>query len=127
MKKLLTAAAAAISLAAGACTTMEDQPREAMDGLRLAQSRCSACHAIGLSDASTRPDAPPLRDLYQRYAVDDVRRAFSQGIHIGHPDMPTFHLAPDEVDRLVAYLRSIDPCAQPSSDEAALQRCFAPL
>lgn len=97
------------------------------EGRQIAERRCSSCHAIALTDASPRPDAPPLPDLYKRYALDDLRRAFLEGLHVGHPDMPTFLLDRGEVDRLVAYLRHIDPCAQPSSDEGAMARCFAPL
>lgn len=126
MKTLLTAAAA-ISLVLGGCATLVAERSLIEEGRQIAERRCSSCHAVALADASRRPDAPPLRDLYKRYALDDVRRAFREGIHVGHPDMPTFRLRRRAVDRLVAYLRHIDPCAQPSSDEAAMARCFAPL
>lgn len=92
-----------------------------------AQQRCAACHAITLTDSNPRPDAPPLRDLFKRYARDDLRRAFINGTHVGDPAMPTFRMTPQEADALVNYLRTIDPCAQPSTDRAAMDRCFAPL
>jgi mono/diheme cytochrome c family protein len=126
MKKLLMAFAASSMVLSG-CATPVVERSLTEDGREIAEQRCSSCHAIGLTDASARAGAPPLRDLYKRYALEDVRRAFSEGVHVGHPDMPTFHLEPGEVDRLVAYLRHLDPCAQPSSDEAAVSRCFAPL
>ena len=110
-----------------ACAAYPDTPAPAESGLAIAERRCAGCHAVGMADTSPRAGAPPLRDLYKRYPVDALHQAFLNGVHVGHPDMPTFRLSRGEVDALLAYLRSIDPCAQPSSDRAAMQRCFAPL
>ncbi|MEO0062691.1 MAG: hypothetical protein RLZZ08_1251 [Pseudomonadota bacterium] len=99
----------------------------ATEGGDYAEQRCAACHAITLTGASPLPKAPPLRDLFKRYARDDLRDAFMNGTHVGDPAMPAFHMSAEEADRLVAYLRSIDPCAQPSEDRASMERCFAPL
>lgn len=96
-------------------------------GRGLVKARCASCHAVEMSDVSPRPEAPPLRDLYKRYPVDALRSAFLAGIHVGHRDMPAFRMPADEVEAVLAYLKSIDPCAQPSSDQAAMDRCFAPL
>jgi hypothetical protein len=41
--------------------------------------------------------------------------------------MPTFRMRADEVEAVLAYLKSVDPCVQPSSDQTAMNRCFAPL
>lgn len=102
-------------------------PPEAKLGRKVAEQQCSRCHAINLTDASAVADAPPLRDLYKRYAIEDLRGAFVRGIEVAHPRMPVFRLSQRDVDDLLAYLRSIDPCAQPSIDEAAMKRCFEPL
>jgi len=96
-------------------------------GEDIAARQCSACHAVTLTDTSTDPRAPHLRDLYKRYAIEDLRRAFLNGVHIGDPDMPTFRLSPDEVEALLTYLRTLNPCTQPASDAEAMKRCFAPL
>src|SRR5690606_13315038 len=45
-------------------------------GEDIAARQCSACHAVTLTDTSTDPRAPHLRDLYKRYAIEDLRRAF---------------------------------------------------
>lgn len=96
-------------------------------GRGLVQARCASCHGVGMNDVSPRSEAPPLRDLYKRYPVDALRSAFLGGIHVGHRDMPAFRMSADEVEAVLAYLKSVDPCAQPSSDQAAMDRCFAPL
>lgn len=114
-----------LSATAAACAA----PRPSSDpvaGLAVAQQHCGRCHAIALDDTSSMAEAPPLRDLYRRYAIEDLRRAFLEGLQVAHP-MPVFELSEREVDRLLSYLRSIDPCVQPSSDRAAMDRCFSPL
>lgn len=98
-----------------------------VEGGAYAEQRCAGCHAIGTTDASPRPNAPPLRDFFKRYPRDGLRAAFMNGVHVGAPDMPAFRLSAEEADRLVAYLRSVDPCLQDSTDKAAMDRCFAPL
>jgi len=100
---------------------------EARRGKTVAEQQCSQCHAIDLADASAVADAPPLRDLYKRYAIEDLRGAFVRGIEVAHPRMPVFRLSQRDVDNLLGYLRSIDPCAQPSTNEDAMAKCFEPL
>jgi mono/diheme cytochrome c family protein len=96
-------------------------------GRQVAEQKCAGCHAIGEKDSSPNPKAPPLRELNTRYPIDALREAFLQGLEVGHRDMPTFTLAPQEVTDIVSYLRSLDPCGRPSSDKAAMAKCFAPM
>jgi cytochrome c len=117
----------AVAFAVTGCAIQPTSRSPAEPGHRLAERRCSSCHAIGLTDASPRRDALALRDLYKRYPFDSLRASFLDGVHVGHPDMPTFRLSRSEVDELLSYLRSIDPCAQPSTDRVAMNRCFSPL
>jgi cytochrome c len=99
----------------------------AISGQQLAQQKCAGCHAIGESDSSPNPRAPTFRTIHRRYPVDGLREAFAKGFEVGHRDMPHFTLPPAEIDRLVDYLRSLDPCGKPSSDSAAMAQCFAPM
>jgi mono/diheme cytochrome c family protein len=96
-------------------------------GRRIAEQRCSGCHAIGENDSSPNLRAPPLRTLNVRYPIDALRPAFLEGMEVGHRDMPRFVLEPQEVTDLLSYLRSLDPCGKPSSDKSAMAKCFAPL
>lgn len=115
------AAQAPVAVAAAPLTAAETE------GGAYAEQRCAGCHAIGANDASPRAAAPPLRDFFKRYPRDGLRAAFMNGVHVGAPDMPSFRMSAQEADRLVAYLRSVDPCLQDSTDTAAMDRCFAPL
>lgn len=96
-------------------------------GRRIAEKKCVACHAIGENDASTNPNAPPLRTLHTRYPIDALRYSFLKGMKVGHRDMPKFMLKPQQITDLLSYLQSLDPCGRPSSDKAAMAKCFAPM
>jgi len=82
---------------------------------------------MAMTDSSGHPDAPPLRDMFKRYPVDALADALRKGIEVGHQDMPRFTLEPDETSAIISYLDSLNPCAKPSSDDAAMERCFAPM
>ena len=76
-------------------------------GHDLVQADCSMCHAIGPTGDSPNPLSPHFRDLHQRYPVEDLAEALSEGIMVGHPEMPQFRFAPDEIHDIIAYLQSI--------------------
>ena len=116
-------------LALSACSpqTLATTPAPRLSGQQLAATKCAGCHAIGETGLSPDPRAPVLRKLYRRYPVDGLREAFARGMEVGHRGMPRFTLAPTDIDRLVDYLRSLNPCGKPSSDAAAMKECFAPM
>ncbi|MBR0673360.1 c-type cytochrome [Neoroseomonas soli] len=96
----------ALALVLAACA-----PRDEGDtarGQRLAQERCAGCHAVGRTGTSPRPTAPAFRDLHNRYPVDQLAEALAEGIVTGHPDMPEQSFSPEEVNALIAYLRSLE-------------------
>ncbi|MGE0529895.1 MAG: cytochrome c [Hyphomonadaceae bacterium] len=95
-----------------ACASLEPPLAPAERGRAIAQQNCSSCHAIGLSGESPAPEAPPFRTLSENYRVDTLEEALAEGISVGHPAMPQFEFAPDDVDALIAYLQSIQPPAQ---------------
>jgi mono/diheme cytochrome c family protein len=77
-------------------------------GRELVQANCQACHAVGVSDESRTPEAPPFRLLMRGgYRVSNLEEALVGGIGLGHPPMPEFRLSPSEVEAVVAYLQSI--------------------
>lgn len=76
-------------------------------GRSLAETHCATCHAIGKHGQSPNPKAPRFAALAQRYPLDNLAEAFSEGILVGHGPMPEFQFEPDQIDGLIAYLRSI--------------------
>lgn len=112
--KLLVAITALCALAA--CSTSEEGGSGAQltRGQTLAESNCGSCHAVGTSGESLAPEAPAFRTLSRNYRVDTLEEALAEGISVGHPAMPQFAFAPDDVDALVAYLQSIQEAPPPS-------------
>ena len=98
-----------------ACTSAEEvayeEPGDAARGQALAEARCSGCHAVGATGDSPYPAAPPLRTLHMKYDVEGLAEAFAEGILVGHRgprQMPEFVLTPEEIDDLIAYLKSFE-------------------
>jgi cytochrome c len=77
-------------------------------GKRLAQEWCAKCHAIGRFGASPLPEAPPFSDLHSRYNVEDLAESLAEGIMTGHPSMPAFRFDPDQIENLIAYLKTLE-------------------
>lgn len=110
-------AALGASLALAACATGDMPAATASSrapesvriarGHQLAVSNCSGCHAIGRSGDSHHPMAPPFRYLSQNYRVSELEEAFAEGVLVGHPDMPEFTLAPEDIDALLSYIQSV--------------------
>lgn len=77
-------------------------------GQTLARTHCAACHAIDRVSASPLTIAPPFRDLHRRYPVESLSEALAEGIVTGHPSMPEFRLAPDQIEDFIAFLKSLE-------------------
>jgi cytochrome c len=73
----------------------------------LVRTNCSPCHAVGLTDTSPHPDAPAFRTLSEHYPIEDLAEALAEGISSGHPDMPEFVASPDQIDAIIACIRSL--------------------
>lgn len=106
MKHLL---AGATVLLLSACATPNEEATTASEqrGAAITEANCSSCHAVGPSGESPAPEAPPFRRLSQKYRVADLQEALGEGISVGHPAMPQFAFAPEDVDALILYLESI--------------------
>ena len=82
---------------------------QTLTGRQIAQRDCGACHAVGNKGASRDPVAPPFRSLGERYDISDLEEALAEGISVGHPKMPVFSYPPDQIHRLIDYLRKLQP------------------
>lgn len=76
-------------------------------GVTLLERDCGRCHAVGLSGASPRADAPAFRTLGSRYPIESLEEALGEGIMSGHPDMPEFRYDAEEVGAIIDYLNAI--------------------
>jgi cytochrome c len=76
-------------------------------GRALVKKYCSSCHAIGTTDKSKHPGAPPFRTLGGSFELDQFSRQLERGIASGHRDMPEFKFNEDDARAVSAYLRTI--------------------
>lgn len=112
----LLAFGAILFVTACASHAPDASPSREERGLALAEQHCSTCHAVGRTGDSPAPEAPPFRRLSENYRVDSLEEALAEGISVGHPAMPQFQFAPEDIDALVAYLQSIQ---EPQGDSGA--------
>lgn len=103
----MRAAIIALALLSLAPAAAADERADRARGAQLVQRNCAGCHAVGTSDASRNPAAPPFRELHRRYEIDHLAEALVEGMLAGHPAMPEFRFPPDDVAAIIAYLKSI--------------------
>jgi mono/diheme cytochrome c family protein len=103
----LAAALIIIAVSAGAISAAQEETAQRKRGQALLAEKCSLCHAIGATGRSLHRQAPPFRTVVRRYNPDALEEALAEGLVTGHPDMPEFVFAPDEIAAITAYLRTL--------------------
>ncbi len=83
-------------------------PPQEKRGKILALYNCAKCHSIDKVSPSPLKIAPPFRTLHTRYPIEVLAKALAEGISTGHPRMPPFHLGPDQIGDLLAYLKTLE-------------------
>jgi cytochrome c len=94
-------------LAFAASATAAQDAAALRRGEALVNRDCSRCHATAHVGQSPHPQAPAFRTLGRRYPIESLEEALGEGIISGHPDMPEFIFASNEVGSIIAYLKSI--------------------
>ena len=101
------------SLVLGSCVAFAVTAAFAADAALLKRGEsilardCARCHATARTGESRHPEAPQFRTLGKRYPIEFLEEALGEGIISGHPDMPEFRFAGDDVGAIIAYLKSI--------------------
>ena len=103
MRHYLVQAAVAVLCMAPA---MAASPAER--GMAFALNNCARCHSIDRVTASPLNIAPPFRTLHKRYRIEMLAEALAEGITTGHPTMPEYQLDPDQINDLLAYLKTLE-------------------
>ena len=77
-------------------------------GLTFARANCAGCHSIDKTTPSPLKEAPPFRELHNRYPVESLEEALGEGIVTGHPNMPEFRLDGGQIGDLISYLKWLE-------------------
>ena len=78
-------------------------------GRGIASENCLRCHAAAPGEASKHPSAPSFATLFGNYPADYIAEAFAEGVFVGHGDMPAFEFSADQINDLVAFLKTLEP------------------
>lgn len=78
-------------------------------GKALAEANCTRCHATAPGQKSAHASAPSFATLFTSYPPDYIAEAFAEGVFVGHGDMPAFEFSPEQINDLVAYLKTLGP------------------
>lgn len=76
-------------------------------GEALVSQNCARCHAIETIGKSTHAEAPPFRELLERYPIDALEEGFVDEIYSMHPDMPVFKVTSEQLRAILYYIASI--------------------
>lgn len=76
----------------------------AQSGRAIAEANCARCHSIEKAGASPFTPAPPFRIIARLYKASDIEEALVEGIVVGHPAMPEFHMTSEEAAALAAFI-----------------------
>ena len=114
MKIERVALAFVAALASFGCAMPAHAGGDAARGAVIAKRWCVNCHVVSADQTSAKVDVPTFADIARRRQDD---RALSRFLVDPHPPMPNLNLTRQEIDDVVAYIRSLDPNA-PSAPPA---------
>jgi cytochrome c len=104
MRYFLGGLAATLVMTASALAITPAEQR----GKNFVVTNCSRCHSVDKVTPSPLKIAPPFRDLHKKYPIETLQEALAEGISTGHPTMPEFRLEPDQINDVLAYLKSLE-------------------
>ena len=91
-------------------------PNAGAEGKVLLEQNCSRCHSSANKGESSLSKAPPLRDIYLRYPIEQLEEGFAEGMGSKHRDVPQIQFSDEQVAAILTYLGSItgvDPATRP--------------
>lgn len=76
-------------------------------GKDLLQEKCGRCHAVGAVDHSPLKLAPPMRDVYARFAPRELQAELMEGMVSRHKSMPQIDFSEEDAHAILVYLYSL--------------------
>ncbi|MFV0280153.1 MAG: c-type cytochrome [Rhodoblastus sp.] len=76
------------------------------NGLKISKQWCAACHVVAPDQTSASVDVPTFGDIARRKTEKKPLAAF---LAEPHGKMPNMSLTRNEIDDIVAYIRSLGP------------------
>ena len=76
-------------------------------GKAILQEKCAQCHAMGAVGESPLKLAPPMRDIYARYAPRELQAELMEGLVSRHKEMPQIDLSEEDAHAILVYLYAL--------------------
>lgn len=95
---------ACILLLWGPATAAAEEVTKLARGKAILQEKCGHCHAVGEMGESPLEIAPPMRDIYTRYAPRELQEELLEGKVSRHKEMPQIQFSHEDVDAILWYL-----------------------
>lgn len=91
------------------CSAVSTQADETAygKGLRLAETNCTRCHAIGVAGASPFAPAPPFREVAKNYTQEELVDGFMEGLAVRHQAMPDWDMTMDQAEAIATYIMAL--------------------
>lgn len=103
--RVLTLSAVCLTLAAGGGPV--GAADDAGEGGAILAANCGRCHAVDATGASPLAGAPPLREVYLKYPIDQLESGFAEGMGSRHRGMPQIQFSAEQVAAILSYLGGI--------------------
>ncbi len=103
-RAILAVSVGAMLLLGAAPLDAASRAKLAVRGRALLQDNCARCHAIDSGGESPMKTAPPMREIYARFAPRELQAELSEGMVSHYKDMPQIEFASEDVDAILAYL-----------------------
>jgi mono/diheme cytochrome c family protein len=114
--RLAVASLALVTIGTGCAAAAEGAASAAAHGKAILEKNCARCHAIGATDKSPLEQAPPLRQIYLTYPIEQLEGGFAEGMGSRHQDMPQIQFSTEDVAAILTYLGGVtgrDPSTRP--------------
>ena len=92
-----------------------ERDRLGEQGRALVQDNCARCHAIDTRDETPLKSAPPMRDVYERFAPEELKAELAAGVVSKHREMPQVEFSTEQVDAVLQYLHQLAQKKPPGS------------
>jgi mono/diheme cytochrome c family protein len=98
---------AGLLLCLPASSEAADSSKLATRGKVILQENCGRCHAIEAVGESPLKEAPPMRNIYARFAPRELQAELSEGMVSKHKEMPQIEFSDEDVNAILAYLYAL--------------------
>jgi mono/diheme cytochrome c family protein len=84
-----------------------DTSKLAAKGKAIVQEKCGRCHAVEATGESPLKIAPPMRDVYARFAPRELQADLREGMVSRHKEMPQIEFSDEDVTAIMWYLYAL--------------------